>query len=113
MNHIDEHTLNNHIENLEWISHKDNVRHAVKTGLCDEAHFENSVHVKAIYKDGREEIYKSVEDASKELDIARNSIRNSLRDKEDLNKDTYHKIKHCRFEKIDISYEDYLKYKNN
>jgi hypothetical protein len=34
VNHMDGNRLNNHIENLEWLSLADNIRHAFETGLC-------------------------------------------------------------------------------
>ena len=33
VNHIDGHKQNNNFKNLEWVSHKDNMHHAVKKGL--------------------------------------------------------------------------------
>lgn len=42
-NHIDGIKANNNIENLEWVSHTDNIRHAFKNNLikrhCGEKHF--------------------------------------------------------------------------
>ena len=38
INHKDGNRLNNRIENLEWCSHADNVRHAHKNGLIKYAH---------------------------------------------------------------------------
>ena len=42
VNHKDGNPLNNRVENLEWLSNEDNIRHAYKTGLQKSGHRRNT-----------------------------------------------------------------------
>lgn len=46
VNHKDGNKLNNHVENLEWISQSANLVHALRTGLRNSQKGEASVHAK-------------------------------------------------------------------
>lgn len=46
VNHIDSNRKNNNIKNLEWVTHKENMQHALQNGRFDKMRMENSIKMR-------------------------------------------------------------------
>jgi len=46
VNHIDSNRKNNNINNLEWVTHKENTQHALQNGRFDKMRIENSIKMR-------------------------------------------------------------------
>lgn len=72
INHIDGNKLNNRVDNLEWVTCSDNVKHAYRTGLIDIGKISKPV---AQYKNGVEIArYNSIQDAHRITGAATTNI---------------------------------------
>ena len=62
VNHIDGNSLNNNANNLEWVSLKENVRHAFRTGI-----HKNQIACVLVSNDGKQKEFVSCSEASRYL----------------------------------------------
>lgn len=83
INHKNGHKLHNFVENLEWVTHKENIRHGWRTGLLNPNRGTKhgmSVLTEEIVKKIRKE-YASGEtfvSIAKELGVAASTVRNAI-----------------------------------
>jgi hypothetical protein len=75
-NHIDGDKFNYNLNNLEWVTSKENTQHAWKIGLCKPSYFGKNVICNVT---GR--IFRNVKEAAKELGYNHKSLCNMLNPK--------------------------------
>ena len=77
VNHIDENKLNNHVDNLEWC---DGVSNKIHSNVFNKGAKAVSKKIKVISPDGKEVIYDSIADASRNTGFKESAIKWCLKD---------------------------------
>ncbi len=77
VNHIDGNGLNNNVENLEWVTNSENVKHAYENSLIKPSNEKPIIGTNLYTKE--KYYFKSVAEASKSFNVTPGAIRSALK----------------------------------
>ncbi|WP_063515663.1 HNH endonuclease [Schleiferilactobacillus harbinensis] len=100
VDHKDDNKLNNCVDNLQWISHRDNLTKNHRMEKMSGKH--NYCHGRAvlkIYEDGKEKFYKSLSAAARDNDLSVTSVQGSAN--HTLNLDRPYRFEFAQEEKME------------
>jgi hypothetical protein len=79
INHKDGNKLNNCVDNLEWCTQKENVNHAIKTGLTSSQKDDLHSRARIVLNLQNGVFYGTIKEAAKAMNMPRNTLGNQLK----------------------------------